>query len=231
MTPIRIVVADDQPDVRDGFRLVLGRHADLLVVGEAADGETALNTVRALLPDVMLVDIRMPRRSGLEVCRELSQSPPGAGGRTKVIVITTSDSGEYVEEALRYGASGFLLKRSRPELLIEAVYAAMDGGTLISPQLTLRLLHSARTNPRHRRHHEANVLSSREVEVAKAVALGRTNAQIGAELYITAGTVKTHLANIQAKLDVRNRIGIAAWAVATGVLPEHEIAPRQRTRT
>lgn len=223
MKPIRVVIADDQADVRDGFRLVLSRHPDLLVVGEAADGQAALDTVRNLRPDVLLLDIRMPRCDGLEVCRQLNGAAPEAGGNTKIIVITTFDLDEYVAEALRHGASGFLLKRSRPELLVEAIHAAVSGDTLISPQLTVRLLNSPRMNPRHHSHEAASLLTARELDVLRGVALGRTNAQIGAQLFITAGTVKTHLANIQAKVQAKNRVGIAAWAWSAGVVTGEEI--------
>jgi DNA-binding NarL/FixJ family response regulator len=165
-----------------------------------------------LRPDLVLADIRMPRRDGLSLCREL------AGTDVKVLVVTTFDNDEYVAEALRQGASGFLLKRSRPELLIEAVLAALAGDTLISPELTVRLLRSARVNPRHPAHTMASRLTPREEDVVRLVAVGRTNAEIGRELFITPGTVKTHLASIQTKLGVTNRVGIAAWAWASGAM-------------
>jgi DNA-binding NarL/FixJ family response regulator len=213
MSGARILLADDQPEVRDGFRLVLSSHPDLTVVGEAGDGEAALNAVRILEPDLVVADIRMPRMDGLALCRELAGDP-----RTRVLVVTTFDNDEYVAEALRHGAAGFLLKRSRPELLIEAVLAALSGDTLISPQLTVRLLQSARMNPDHPAHETASRLTAREEDVMRLVAVGRTNVEIGRELYITAGTVKTHLASIQAKLGVSNRVGIAAWAWSSGAM-------------
>jgi DNA-binding NarL/FixJ family response regulator len=172
-----------------------------------------MDLVDVLEPDVLLADIRMPVVDGLELCRRLRGHP-----RIRVVVVTTFDNDEYVAEALRHGASGFLLKRSRPELLIEAILAAMAGDTLISPQLTVRLLSSAHANPLHPASAEASRLTAREEDVARLVAVGRTNAEIGQALFITPGTVKTHLANIQAKLDVSNRVGIAAWVWATGLL-------------
>jgi DNA-binding NarL/FixJ family response regulator len=211
--PARIVLADDQPEVRDGFRLILDSHPDLVVVGEAGDGGAALDLVRVLRPDLVVADIRMPHRDGLWLCRELA-----GDDAVRVLVVTTFDNDAYVAEALRHGAAGFLLKRSRPELLIEAVLAALAGDTLISPELTIRLLRSARINPGHPAHAAASRLTAREEDVLRLVAVGRTNVEIGRELYITPGTVKTHLASIQAKLGVANRVGIAAWAWASGVM-------------
>jgi DNA-binding NarL/FixJ family response regulator len=201
---IRILLADDQEDIRSGFRLVLGSQPDMTVVGEAADGETALRRARELAPDVVLADIRMPRLDGLELTRLLAPT-------TKVVVVTTFDLDDYVHTALRNGACGFLLKRSGPALLVEGVRAAMAGDTLISPQITVRLLRSL--TPREPAPEPAtNPLTDRELEITRLVAHGRTNAEIGAQLHISAGTVKTHLANIQTKLVARNRVGIAAWA-------------------
>jgi DNA-binding NarL/FixJ family response regulator len=214
MKTVRVVIADDQREVRDGFRLILDSHPEIRVVGEAADGVAALDLVRVLRPDVLLADIRMPRLDGLEVCRRLRGDE-----RTRVVVVTTFDLDEYVASALQHGAYGFVLKRSPPQLLVEAVLAAAAGDTLISPQLTLRLLKSARMNPDHRSHAAVRQLTSREEDVVKRVAQGKTNPEIGAELYITAGTVKTHLAHIQAKLGVSNRVGIAAWAWSVGLVP------------
>jgi DNA-binding NarL/FixJ family response regulator len=203
---IRILLADDQEDVRVGFRLVLDSQPDMRVVGEAANGSAALDAARLLRPDVVLADVRMPGMDGLELTRRLTG--------TRVIVVTTFDSDEYVTTALRHGACGFLLKRSGPGLLIEAVRAAMAGDTLISPQVTVRLLRRLLERP----HEPDNPirLTERERDVTRGVARGKTNAEIAAELGIGAGTVKTHVANAQAKLGVRNRVGIAAWAWSTG---------------
>lgn len=215
--PIRILVADDQRDIRIGFRMILDAQPDMRTVGEAADGADAIDCARRLRPDVVLADIRMPGPDGLEVTRVLAG--PDAAHPTKVIVVTTFDLDEYVYTALANGACGFLLKRSGPALLTEAVRAAVAGDVLISPSVTVRLLrHLA---PRSSDHHLSPTapltepltepLTDREAEVARLVAQGRTNAEIGTALFITAGTAKTHVANIQRKLDVRNRVGIAAW--------------------
>ncbi|MCX4692133.1 response regulator transcription factor [Streptomyces sp. NBC_01408] len=210
----RILIADDQEDIRSGFRLILDSQPDMTVVGEAPDGESAVALARELRPDVVLADIRMPKLDGLEVTRLLAP-------RTRVVVVTTFDLDEYVHTALRNGACGFLLKRSGPALLIEGVRAAMAGDTLISPQITVRLLsrltEGAPGGPPAPRVPQAHPLTGREVDIVRLVAQGLTNAEIGAELFISAGTAKTHIANVQAKLGARNRVGIAAWAWEHGV--------------
>lgn len=205
----RILIADDQEDIRSGFRLILDSQPDMTVVGEASDGESAVALARELRPDVVLADIRMPRMDGLEVTRLLAPE-------TRVVVVTTFDLDEYVHTALRNGACGFLLKRSGPALLIEGVRAAMAGDTLISPQITVRLL-SRLTQAGPVVRPAAHPLTERELDIVRLVARGLTNAEIGAELFISAGTAKTHIANVQAKLRVRNRVGIAAWAWENGV--------------
>ncbi|MGI5532009.1 response regulator [Streptomyces syringium] len=217
---IRILLADDHSDVRSGFRLVLDSQPDMTVVGEAADGATALDLARRLEPDVVLADIRMPRLDGLELTRLLTG--PEAVRPTRVVVVTTFDHDEYVHTALRNGACGFLLKRSGPALLIEGVRAAMAGDALISPQITVRLLDRLTAPPRSQASPAPAAtpapLTDREQDIARLVARGLTNAEIGAELFITPGTAKTHIANIQAKLKVRNRVGIAAWAWETNLV-------------
>ncbi|MFF3015273.1 response regulator [Streptomyces sp. NPDC057939] len=214
---IRILLADDQESVRIGFRLILDSQPDMEVVGEAVDGLQAIDLARELRPDVVLADIRMPRLDGLEVTRRLAG--PEATEPLRVVVVTTFDLDEYVHTALRHGACGFLLKRSGPALLVEAVRAAMAGDTLISPSITVRLLKHLR-NPSPARNplpRAIESLTERESEIAVLVAKGLTNAEIGTELFISAGTAKTHIANIQRKLDVRNRVGIASWAWESGL--------------
>ncbi|MEU3350894.1 response regulator transcription factor [Streptomyces sp. NPDC037389] len=213
--PTRILLADDQENIRVAFRMVLDAQPDMRVVGEAADGAAAVELARHLKPDVVLADIRMPRLDGLEVTRLLAG--PDVAEPARVIVVTTFDLDEYVHASLRHGASGFLLKRSGPALLIEAVRAAMAGDTLISPQVTVRLLrHYGFAEPGGRQ--EAAVsLTQRELEIVRLLAEGGTNAEIGAELFISPGTVKNHVASIQHKVGARNRVGIAAWAFRSGV--------------
>ncbi|MEU8918499.1 response regulator transcription factor [Streptomyces nigrescens] len=215
-TPTRILLADDQDDVRSGFRLVLDSQPDMTVIGEAADGATTLDLARHLRPDVVLADIRMPRLDGLELTRLLAG--PQATRPTRVVVVTTFDLDDYVHTALHNGACGFLLKRSGPNLLIEGVRAAMAGDALISPQITVRLRRRLSLPPA-RPHPAPDTLTDREREIVRLVARGSTNQEIATELVISPGTAKTHLANTQSKLKVRNRVEIAAWAWQTGLIP------------
>jgi DNA-binding NarL/FixJ family response regulator len=202
------MVADDQAMVRTGFGMIIGAQPDMELVGEASDGVEAVALARRLRPDVALMDIRMPRMDGLEALRLLAG--PTVPDPVKVVVVTTFDLDEYVHSALRNGACGFLLKDSGPALLVEAVRAAVSGDALISPSITVRLLEHL-TPPTPTRSDDAG-LSPRELDVVKLVARGLTNAEIAAQLFISVGTVKTHLGSVQAKLNARNRVEIAAWA-------------------
>ncbi|MEU1553762.1 response regulator transcription factor [Streptomyces scabiei] len=215
-TAIRVLIADDQELVRMGFSLILGAQPDIEIVGEAADGAGCVELARRLRPDVCLVDIRMPRLDGLDVTRALAG--PGVRTPLRVVVITTFDQDDYVHTALRNGACGFLLKDAPPSLLIEAVRAAARGDALVSPAVTVRLLKHlspARPDP-----DVGSVLTERERDVARLVAVGRTNQEICDRLVVSLSTVKTHLANIQQKLDARNRVEIAAWAWEQGMVRE-----------
>ena len=209
------MVADDQAMVRTGFGMIIGAQPDMELVGEAADGVEAVAMARRLRPDVALFDIRMPRMDGLEALRLLAG--PGVADPVKVVVVTTFDLDEYVHQALLGGAAGFLLKDSGPALLIEAVRAAQSGDALISPSITVRLLEHL-TPPVAAKPVDDAGLSPRELDVVKLVARGLTNAEIAAQLFISVGTVKTHLGSVQAKLDARNRVEIAAWAWERGLV-------------
>ncbi|MEH1165317.1 response regulator transcription factor [Micromonospora sp. CPCC 205539] len=204
---IRVLIADDQAMVRTGFAMIIGAQSDMTVVGEAPDGVAAVELARRLRPDVVLLDIRMPRLDGLEALRLLAG--PGVADPIRVVVVTTFDLDEYVHTALRNGACGFLLKDSGPALLVEAARAAVSGDALISPSITVRLLeHLSAPAPAR----DDAGLSPRELDVVKLVARGLTNAEIATRLFIAVGTVKTHLASVQSKLPARNRVEIAAWA-------------------
>lgn len=210
---IRVLLADDQAMIRSGLRLILEDQPDITVVGEAVDGTEAIRLARQLRPDVCLIDIRMPGKDGIEVTDAIAG--PGVADPLRVVIITTFELDEYVYGTLRAGAVGFVLKGASPALLVEAVRAAHAGDALISPQITLRLLqHLAQTNPPTKTA-SAVPLSNREIEVATAIAKGLTNAEIAAELFISLSTVKSHLASIQNKLGVRNRVEIAAWTWET----------------
>jgi DNA-binding NarL/FixJ family response regulator len=207
---IRVLLADDQAMIRRGLRLILDDQPDINVVAEAADGIEAIRLARHVRPDVALVDIRMPGKDGIEVTRALAG--PEVPDPLRVVIVTTFDLDEYVYGAFQAGAVGFVLKGASPGLLAEAVRAAYAGDALISPQITLRLLRRVASTKTKAAHQPAVPLSAREAEVVRAVARGRTNAEIAADLFISLSTVKSHLASIQDKLDVRNRVEIAAWA-------------------
>jgi DNA-binding NarL/FixJ family response regulator len=232
---IRVLLADDQEMIRSGLRLILDDQPGITVVAEAADGAQAVTLARRLRPDVCLVDIRMPRLDGLEVTRALAG--PGVPDPLKVVIVTTFDLDEYVYGALRAGAVGFILKDAGPVLLAEAVRAASAGDALISPSVTLRLfqhLAPGPSGPAGRTGGRSSAaarpvtpLSERETEVVAAIATGRTNQEIGAGLFISVSTVKSHLASIQQKLGLRNRVEIAAWAWETGLI-DRAVGPRSR---
>ncbi|MGW7541352.1 response regulator [Streptomyces sp. NPDC054770] len=214
---IDVVIADDQELVRAGFEMILDAQVGIRVVGVARDGVECVELARRLTPDVVLVDIRMPRLDGLEVTRTLAAGRSDGHG-PNVVVITTFDQDDYVRDALRYGACGFLLKDASPELLVEAVRAAARGDALVSPAVTVRLLGELQRGPRGARDAEAAGLSIRETEIVRLVAVGRTNQEIGEELFLSLSSVKTYLARIQAKTDARNRVEVAAWAWEHGVV-------------
>ncbi|GAA0581151.1 response regulator transcription factor [Kribbella sandramycini] len=210
---IRVVVADDQDLVRTGLVMILGVQPDIEVVGEAANGLDALEMASRLRPDVLLVDIRMPGLDGIEVTRRLAGE--GVADPMAVVVITTFDLDEYVLGALRAGARGFLLKDAGPELLVQAIHAAANGDALIAPNITRRLLATFAGQAPAVPVQPIDPLTEREEEVLALVARGRTNAEIGAELFVGMSTVKTHVASLLTKLGARNRVEIAMWAYDT----------------
>ena len=211
---LRVLLADDQAMVRGGFRLILESQPGITVAAEAPDGTQAVALARQLRPDVCLVDIRMPGLDGIEVTRALAG--PDVADPLRVVIVTTFDTDEYVYGALRAGAVGFLLKDAGPALLIEAVRAASAGDSLISPSVTVRLLRQLAPARGPARGPAgagaASQISERELDIARGIARGRTNQEIAAELFISLSTVKTHIARIQNKLGVRNRVEIAAWS-------------------
>jgi len=211
---IRVLVADDQEIVRAGLVMILDAHPDIEVVGQAADGRTAVAVARELRPDVCLFDIRMPEMDGLEATRQLAG--PDVADPMAVVVITTFDLDEYVHAALKAGARGFLLKDAGPELLVQAVRAAAGGDALIAPNITVRLLAAFSESTGQPPAQPIAPLTDREEGVLLTVARGRTNSEIADELHISLSTVKTHLTALMNKLGARNRVELAMWAYETG---------------
>ena len=212
---IRVLIADDQALVRAGLRVILDHQPGIEVVGEAADGVQAVALARQLEPDVCLFDIRMPEMDGIEATRILAG--PQAETPVAIVMITTYDLDEYVYNALRAGARGFVLKDAGPEMLGQAIHAAANGDALISPSVTARLLSTfAQGSARASLAQPVTKLTEREEEVLTQVAHGLTNSEIADELHVSLSTVKTHLTSLMTKLDVRNRVELAIWAHETG---------------
>jgi DNA-binding NarL/FixJ family response regulator len=210
---IRVLVADDQAMVRSGFRMLLGSQPYIEVVAEAANGLEAVQKTARFGPTVVLMDIRMPDVDGLEATRQIVAADPAA----RVLILTTFDLDEYVYEALRAGASGFVLKDDPPEQLIAAVRTVAAGDALLSPAVTRRVIKQFTRVPRPSPPKELSELTDREHEIFALIADGLSNAEIGARLYITDTTVKTHITHIFQKLGVRDRVQAVVLAYRTGV--------------
>jgi DNA-binding NarL/FixJ family response regulator len=209
---IRVGVADDQAIIRDGLRVQISLAADLEFVGEASNGEQALALARQQHPDVLLMDVRMPVLDGIEATRRVTGDPATAGVR--VIVLTTFDLDDYVYGALRAGASGFLLKDASPEEILQAVRVVADGGALITPNVTRRLIAEFALRPGTGRpdHRIAELLTEREVEVLGLIGRGMSNAEIADLLVISPLTAKTHVSRILTKLGLRDRVQLVVLA-------------------
>jgi DNA-binding NarL/FixJ family response regulator len=219
---IKVLIADDQALVRTGFRKILESEPDLEVVGEAGDGGEAVEASLLLRPDVVLMDIRMPRLDGLEATRLLA-------GKTRVLVLTTFDLNEYVYEALRAGASGFLLKDAPADQLVTAIRVVAAGEALLAPSVTRRLIEEfARRPPSNTRPAELEALSPRELEVLRLVARGLSNAEIASELFLGDATVKTHVSRILRKLTLRDRVQAVVLAYESGLLQPGDPAGHER---
>lgn len=216
---IRVLLVDDQPLLRTGFRMILEAEQDLVVVGEAGDGLQALDQVRALQPDVVLMDIRMPRMDGVEATRQITG--PERNGPAKVLVLTTFDLDEYVVEALRAGASGFLLKDAPANELVQAIRVVAGGEAMLAPSITRRLLDKYAghlPSGEDSLPDTLGTLTEREVEVLKLVARGLSNAEIAADLFVSETTVKTHVGHVLTKLGLRDRVQAAVYAYESGLV-------------
>ena len=215
-TPVRVLVADDHDVVRVGLAMVLDAQPGIEVVGQARDGHEAVAMARTHRPDVCLLDIRMPGLDGIEATRVLAG--PDVADPLPVVVITTFDEDEYVYDALEAGARGFLLKDADPDLLVEALRAAARGDALIAPNITVRLLEAFAGSGRRSAPEPVDPLTPREEDVLALLARGRTNAEIGEELFLSLSTVKSHVGALMDKLGVRNRVEVALWAYESGRL-------------
>jgi DNA-binding NarL/FixJ family response regulator len=219
---IRVLLADDQKLVRGGFRMILRAEPDIDVVGEAADGAEAVTLARDLHPDVVLMDVRMPNVDGIEATRRIVD---GADGMPRVLVLTTFDLDEYVYQALRAGASGFLLKDAPEDQLVAGIRIVANGGSLFAPAVTRRLIERfADTAPREPSPALAE-LTRRELEVLRLLARGLSNAEIAAELVLSEHTAKTHVAHILGKLDLRDRVQAVVLAYESGIVRAGEHVP------
>jgi DNA-binding NarL/FixJ family response regulator len=217
---IRVLVVDDQALVRGGFRMILDAQKDIEVVAEAENGREALAKAADLHPDVVLMDIRMPELDGLEATRRLL----AGDGSSRVLILTTFDADEYVYEAMKAGASGFLLKDVRPEQLADAVRTVAAGDALLSPAITRRLVEQfvRRPPPGAARPRELGELTERELDVLVLVARGLSNSEIASALFLTEATVKTHLTHILAKLGLRDRVQAVVLAYECGLVQPGE---------
>jgi DNA-binding NarL/FixJ family response regulator len=210
---IRVLVADDQSMVRAGFRMLLSREEDIEVVAEAANGLEAVEKAARLRPTVVLMDIRMPELDGLEATRRILATENGA----RILILTTFDLDEYVYEALRAGASGFVLKDDPAEQLLSAIRIVAGGEALLSPAITKRVISQFSRIPQRAPQKELEDLTERELEVLRLIARGLSNAEIGQELYISDTTVKTHITHIFQKLDLRDRVQAVVLAYESGL--------------
>jgi DNA-binding NarL/FixJ family response regulator len=211
---IKVLLADDQDLVRAGFRMILETQPDIEVVGEASDGVEAVTVTRRVQPDVVLMDIRMPKLDGLQATSRLM----AAGSAARVLILTTFDLDDYIYQALATGASGFLLKNAPPEQLISAVRVVAAGDALLSPSITRRVIEQFARLPPPGGTDALAGLTARERDVLKLIARGLSNAEIAAELFVSDATVKTHVAHLLAKLQLRDRVQAVVLAYESGLV-------------
>ena len=219
---VRVGIADDQPLIRTGLRAMIEHADDLELVGEAEDGDQAIDLARRNRPDVVLMDIRMPRRDGIEATRRITADADLGGVR--VLILTTFDLDEYVYAAIKAGASGFVLKDAPPEEVIDAIRVVARGDALLAPSITRRLIEdlAARPDPDRAPPPELDALTDREREVLALVGRGRSNAEIAEQLFMSPATAKTHVSHVMTKLDARDRAQLVVLAYESGLVSPGE---------
>jgi DNA-binding NarL/FixJ family response regulator len=213
---IRVLLADDQPLMRTGLKMILRAEPDIEVVGEAGNGKEAVDITRRLAPDVVLMDIRMPEVDGLEATRQLLSGPPLP---TRIVILTTFENDEYVFDAIRAGASGFLLKTAAAEHLVHAIRVVAAGDALLAPSVTRKLIEEfVRRSPARTTTLAEGTVTDRELEVLKLVARGLSNAEIADKLFLSQATVKTHVGRVLGKLELRDRAQVVVFAYEAGIV-------------
>ncbi len=219
---IRVLIADDQVLVRSGFRAILAAQPDINVVGDAGNGVEAVDLVAKTAPDVVLMDVRMPELNGIDATRRITARSP-----TRVVMLTTFDVDEHIYDAFRAGATGFLLKTVAPEYLIEAVRAAHAGDALLAPAITRRLVERFAAAPRPGTTSQLQQLTERERDVLRLIARGLSNDEIACQLFVSLGTVKTHVGRILAKYSLRDRVQAVVLAYETGLVRPGDAKPAE----
>ena len=217
---IRVVLVDDQALIRAGFKMILEAEDDIEVVGEASDGEQGVVTTRQLRPDVVLMDVQMPTMDGLQATGRISQETNIA---SRIVILTTFERDDYIFDALRAGASGFLLKNSPSEELVHAVRVVAAGDALLAPSITRRVIEGFIARPAHRSSEaELRRLTERETEILRLLATGKSNSELAAKLFLGEGTIKTHVSNVLTKLGLRDRMQAVIFAYESGLIePGH----------
>lgn len=213
---IRVVLVDDQSLIRTGFKMILEAEEDIEIVGEAGDGEQGVTTTRRLRPEVVLMDVQMPTMDGLEATRRIVHEPAIP---SRIVILTTFERDEYVFDALRAGASGFLLKNSPPDELVHAVRVVAAGDALLAPSVTRKVIEGFIARPAHGgNERELRRLTERETEILKLLATGRSNSELATHLFVGEGTIKTHVSNVLTKLGLRDRMQAVIFAYESGLI-------------
>ena len=216
---IRVLICDDQAIARHGLQMILGSASDLEVIGQAADGQEAVDLIPTLMPDVVLMDLKMPRMNGVQATRWIRRHHPDV----QVLVLTTYDADEWVFDAVRAGANGYILKDTPPEQLLQAVRDAADGKTPVDPAVAGKLFQTVADQPAQQPDHLVEPLSEREIEIVRLMAKGMTNAEIGVELYLSEGTIRNYISTILGKLGVKDRTQAVVMAIRYGLIDVRQV--------